>query len=506
MGDVQPVVRMKGIVKRFPGVLALDHVDFDLARAEVHCLVGENGAGKSTLMKVLAGAYNCDGGEIHLDGRLVQIEDPSHSRALGINVVYQELELIPTLSVAENIFIGNQRTRAGIIDWKSTERAAEELLLSLGIGIDPHRKVEGLSIAQQQLITIAKAVSRESKVIIMDEPSAVLSGKSLDLLFGSIRQLREKNISVVYISHHLAEVYEVGDRVTIMRDAKVVSTHRVKDIALGEIISGMIGRKLQEYYYKKKTEIGQTILQVRSVRQGNRLKDVSFELHEREILGIFGLIGAGRTELSRAIIGADPIDGGEIILEGRRVTINNPGKALALKIGYLSESRRESGLLMQRTLGENISLPVLKKFKTRILTLDFRKIVEKALEQVRMLKIRPPILGYEISNLSGGNQQKVVFAKWLGAGCSILILDEPTRGIDVGTKEEIYHLIADIIGQSKSIILISSELPEVMALSDRILIMNEGRIVQEVDPQTITQEEILKLAIPASLSRNYVSA
>jgi len=502
MENAPCVVRMKGIVKRFPGVLALDGVDFELARGEVHCLVGENGAGKSTLMKVLAGVYRSDEGTIFLDEKAVQVENPSQSRALGINVVYQELELIPSLSVAENMFVGNEKLRGGLIDWKQTERAADELLRSLGIGINARRKVEGLSIAQQQLITIAKAVGRESKVIIMDEPSAVLSGKSLELLFGTIRQLKEKEISVVYISHHLAEVYDVGDRVTIMRDGKVVSTHRVKDISLSQIISGMIGRELKEYYYKKSAEIGKPILTVRNLQRGSRLKDISFELHEREILGIFGLIGAGRTELARAIIGADPIDSGEMIVGGERQKITNPSRALSLKIGYLPESRRESGLLMQRTLGENITLPVLKRFRTRVRSLDFRKMIATAKEQLRILKIRPPILGYGIANLSGGNQQKVMFAKWLGAGCSLLILDEPTRGIDVGTKEEIYHLMADIIGQGKSIILISSELPEVFALSDRILIMNEGRIVKEVDPKSTTQEEILRLAIPTSLSRN----
>jgi ribose transport system ATP-binding protein len=496
------VVRMSGIVKRFPGVLALDHVDFDLERGEVHCLVGENGAGKSTLMKVLAGVYKCEEGEIYLENQRVQIEDPSHSRALGINVVYQELELIPSLSVAENIFLGNEAVKGRIIDWKRTEQSAEELLLSLGIEISARRKVEGLSIAQQQLITIAKAVSRESKVIIMDEPSAVLSGKSLDLLFRTIKQLREKDISVVFISHHLAEVYEVGDRVTVMRDSKIVQTSRVQDISLGEMISGMIGRKLQEHYYKKQTQIGKTVLAVRKLNQGKRLKDVSFELQEREILGIFGLIGAGRTELSRAIIGADPIDGGEIVVNGQSVSIKDPGKALALKIGYLSESRRESGLLMLRTLGENITLPVLKRFRKGLFGLDFKKMIAQALEQIGLLKIKPPTLGCDIANLSGGNQQKVVFAKWLGAGCDILILDEPTRGIDVGTKEEIYHLMADIVAQGRSIILISSELPEVMALSDRILIMNEGTIVKEADPAAITQEEILTLAIPRSLSRS----
>ena len=502
MAYMHPVVKMKGIVKRFPGVVALDNVDFELARAEVHCLVGENGAGKSTLMKILAGVYQCDEGEIYLDEQSVQIQDPSQSRALGINVVYQELELIPSLSVAENIFIGNERVRGAIIDWRKTEQDAEKLLLSLGIEISSKRTVEGLSIAQQQLITIAKAVGRESRVIIMDEPSAVLSGKALELLFGTIRQLRERDISVVYISHHLAEVYEVGDRVTIMRDAKVVSTHRVQDIALGEIISGMIGRQLQEYYYKSKTDIGETVLEVRNLSRGTRLRDISFHLRQKEILGIFGLIGAGRTELSRAIIGADAIDAGEIIVGGSRETITNPGKALSLKIGYLPESRRESGLLMQRTLGENITLPVLRHYRKGIFALDFKKMIKKALEQIRVLRIKPPLLGYDISNLSGGNQQKVVFAKWLGAGCSILILDEPTRGIDVGTKEEIYRLMADIVDQGKSIILISSELPEVMALSDRILIMNEGSIVKEADPKSITQEEILELAIPRSLSRN----
>ena len=493
---------MRGIVKHFPGVTALDNVDFDLLKGEVHCLVGENGAGKSTLMKVLSGVYQCDSGDIFIEGEQVHIEDPSQSRNLGINVVYQELELIPTLSVAENIFIGNEKIRNRLVDWKQTEQAAHELLNSLGIDIDPRRMVEGLSVAQQQLITIAKAVSRESKVIIMDEPSAVLSGKSLELLFSTIRQLKEKNIGVVYISHHLGEIYKVGDKVTVMRDAKIVNTYNVSDVTLDEVISSMIGRELNEYYYKRETEIGEPVLEVRNLSQGRRLKNISLVLHKKEVLGIFGLIGAGRTELSRAIIGADPFDEGEIILNGTKVDIPNPEKALALRIAYLPESRRESGLLMLRSLGENITLPVLKNFVRMMVTLNFKKMIGEAKEQIKKLKIRPAMLGYNISNLSGGNQQKVVFAKWLGAGCDVLLLDEPTRGIDVGTKEEIYHLIADIIAQGKSIVLISSELPEVLALSDRILIMNEGRIVKEADPKQISQEEILKLAIPMSLSKD----
>ncbi len=495
------LVQMRGIVKRFPGTVALDVVDFDLERGEVHCLVGENGAGKSTLMKVLAGVYKKDEGRILLEDEPVEISNPTESRQLGINVVYQELELIPSLSVAENIFIGNEVLgKRGFIDWPRTERAADEVLRSLGIELDVRGLVENLSVAQQQLVTIAKAVSRESRVIIMDEPSAVLSGKSLDLLFRTVHQLKDKDIGVVYISHHLGEIHEIGDRVTILKDAKVVRTSRIDEISLDEIIRGMIGRKLQDFFFKKEVPIGDPVLSVKGLEQGRTLRGVSFELREREILGIFGLIGAGRTELARAIIGADPVDRVEILLRREAVKLSTPEKALAYRVGYLSENRRESGLLMERTIGENIVLPVLKRFR-RFWWLNFSGLVKEATEQVKRLRIKPGSLGFGIANLSGGNQQKVVFAKWLGAGCDILILDEPTRGIDVGTKEEIYHLVGDLVAQGKSIILISSELPEIMALSDRILIMNEGAIVREAKPEDLTQEEILKLAIPSSLTR-----
>jgi len=499
MEEDKIILEMRGIVKDFPGIRALDNVDFDLYKGEVHCLVGENGAGKSTLIKVLVGVYSKERGEIFLEKKPVQISDPYEARLLGINAVHQELELIPSLSVAENIFLGNERrTRSGLIDWNNTAKEAEKLLDSLGIDLDVKRPVEELSVAQQELVAIAKAVCRESKVIIMDEPSAILSGKALELLFGVIQQLKEKNIGVIYISHHLGEIYEIGDRVTILKDGKVVKTEKVQNISLDEVIQHMIGRQLQDYYFKKEVTIGEPVLSVNNFQRGGILKGISFNLRKREILGIFGLIGAGRTELARAIIGADPRDQGELFLNGKKVEISSPKHALDMKIGYLSEDRKETGLLMRRSIGENISLPILRRF-ARFWGLDFSRLSEEIKNQVNKLKIKPSLLGQRVENLSGGNQQKVVLAKWLAARCNIIIMDEPTRGIDVGTKVEIYHLIAEMISQGISIILISSELPEILALSDRILIMNEGRVVKETVPEEISREEMLRLAIPRSL-------
>jgi len=484
---------MKGIEKSFPGVKALKKVDFDLYPGEVHCLVGENGAGKSTLIKIISGVYQTDVGQIFLDGEKVQIKSPYFAQRLGINTVYQELDLVPSLTVAENIFLGKEIiTLFGIIDNKKMEEECELLLSDLGVNLSPNQLIQDLGINSQQLVAIAKALSRKSRILIMDEPSAALSLKEVGVLFDTLRTLKRKGIGIIYISHRLEEVFEIGDRVTILRDGKLIKTCSIEEIDLPGLICYMIGRSLKNQYIKENSTIGDPILLVRKLNRKGMLSDINFHLNKSEILGICGLAGSGRTELVRTIVGIDPKDSGDIFIDGQKVSIKSPADAIKLGIGLIPEDRKGQGVIPCRSVEENISLPLLRKIAPfGIINLRIQKNFVN--EYMSKLNIKTPSSRHLVQNLSGGNQQKVVLAKWLASKCKILIFDEPTRGIDVGTKREIYYLMNALVKEGVSIIMISSELPEVLALADRILIMSKGRIVKELPIQKATQEKILEI-------------
>jgi ribose transport system ATP-binding protein len=495
MGEI---LRMEGIFKKFPGVQALSDVDLNLNEGEIHCLVGENGAGKSTLIKILAGAYKKDEGRILINGEEVDIINPYVGRMLGISVIYQELGLVPSLSVAENIFLGNENYhRIGTINWKKTKEEAKKLLNTLGIDFPVETLVRDLSVAHQQFVTTARALSVKSIILVMDEPSAVLSGKELDLLFETIKRLKKRGMGIIYISHRLAEVFEIGDKITILRDGKKVHEAKVSEISMEQVVKHMVGREIKEYFFKEKITSGENVLTIKNLERAGVLHNINLQLRKGEILAISGLVGAGRTELARAIAGADPIDRGEIVLNGQKVRIKSPLAALNLGIGLIPEDRKRYGLLLERSVEENISLPILQNI-SRFGSINFKKLFETVKYYIKYLRIRTPSFYQLVNNLSGGNQQKVVLAKWLASKCKILVMDEPTRGVDVGAKVEIYHLMNDIVKGGGAIILISSELPEVLSLSDRILVMCEGRITKELIPEETTQEEILQYSLPKS--------
>lgn len=492
----EALLRMQSITKEFPGVRALNEVDFDLYKGEVHCLVGENGAGKSTLIKIISGVYFKDKGKIFIGSKEVEISNPHQGMMSGISVIYQDPDLIPSLNVVENIFLGNEiYTKWKIINWKKMKIEAKKLLNSLNIDFSVNTLIRNLSVAQQQFVATARALSLRSQILIMDEPSTVLSGKELDLLFEVIRRLKRKGLGIIYISHRLSEIFEIGDRVTILRDGEKVKESRVEEINLDEIARYMVGREIKNYFFKKKISIGENILIVKNLKRREKLHNINFQLKKGEILGVFGLMGAGRTELARAIIGADPIDEGEIYLKGKKINIKSPFHALSLGISLIPEDRKRDGLLIFRSVEENISLTILREI-TRFNIINFRKLFELVIHFIRRLRIATPSLYQSVENLSGGNQQKVVIAKWLASRSKIFFMDEVTKGIDVGAKVEIYHLIYDLVKEGCSIVFISSELPEILSLCDRILVMCGGKITKELLPKKTTQEEILKFSLP----------
>jgi ribose transport system ATP-binding protein len=492
----EPLVVMEGIEKTFPGVHALSQCQFELCPGEVHALVGENGAGKSTLMKVLAGVYTKDVGRILYRGSEVEIPNPRAAQHLGISMIHQELNLMPHLTVAQNIFIGREPRRGRFfLDERAVEEKTRELLAMLHLKIDPRSKVADLTVAKQQMVEIAKALSFNSDVLIMDEPTAALTESEIDDLFNIIRQLRDKGVGVVHISHRLEELKQISDRVTVMRDGRYIDTVRTQDVTLDRIINMMVGRTI----YEASPEIpeipsGEVVLEVKNLRRGNVIKDVSFNLKKGEILGFAGLVGAGRTEVARAIFGADPVDSGEICVLGQKAYIKSPSDSVKCSIGYLSEDRKRYGLTLGMDVESNIALAAFNKFLGFLGWVNEAATRATAQRFVDMLQIRTPSLQQKVKNLSGGNQQKLVIGKWLTADTSILIFDEPTRGIDVGAKSEIYRLLNDLAQQGKSIIMISSELPEILRMSHRIVVMCEGRITGELTSAEATQEKIMKYA------------
>lgn len=492
-----PALEMLHISKSFPGVQALKDVSFVAFAGEVHALMGENGAGKSTLMKILAGAYTADSGEIRVFGRPVRISNPVDARRVGINLIYQELNLARNLTVAENIFMGVEPSRGGLIDRKSMHAAAREVLQQLGASFTPDTPLARLSIAEGQLVEIARALLFKSRVLVMDEPTAALSERETEHLFRLIHRLRSQGIAIVYISHRMAEVYALADRLTVLRDGQRIGTLGKAEINAERVVQMMVGRPVQDFYqHRTARDKGEVVLEVRGVTDGVRVLPSSFSVRAGEILGLAGLVGAGRTELARLIFGADRKTGGEVRIKGRLVSIRTPADALAAGLGYVPENRKEQGLFLEMASGDNIAMNVLGKYALAGV-LNPAGIAQMVRRAIQDLSIRVPSPAARAKSLSGGNQQKLLLARWLAIGPKVLLLDEPTRGVDVGAKAEIYRLIGELAAQGVAVVFISSELPEIVGMSDRVLVMREGRIVGELDPargDVISQENIMAYA------------
>ena len=491
------LVEMTGISKSFPGVHALDDCRFELRPGEVHALVGENGAGKSTLMKVLSGIYKRDAGTIKVKGVEVEITSPRAAQDLGISIIHQELNLMGHLTVAQNIFIGREPRGAApfLLDEKTLNAKARELFETLHLKLDPRARVSSLAVAQQQMVEIAKALSFSSAVLIMDEPTAALTDTEIDELFRIIRHLRDQGKGIVHISHRLEELKQISNRITVMRDGRFIATVNTADAEIQQIISMMVGRTVFEATPELPEQRDpNVVLEVKGLNLGRQVRDISFSLHRGEILGIAGLVGAGRTEVVRAIFAADRPESGQVTINGKQVVIHGPSDAVHHGIAYLSEDRKRYGLALGMDVELNTVLASLRRFANGFGWVRTGATRKQALEQVQALAIKTPSIRQRVKNLSGGNQQKVVIAKWLTADTDILIFDEPTRGIDVGAKSEIYRLLNDLAKQGKSIIMISSELPEVLRMSHRILVMCEGRITGELSAAEATQERIMTLA------------
>lgn len=489
------ILEMKDITKRFPGVTALDGVCLSVRRGEVHGLVGENGAGKSTLMKILAGAQPMDSGEILVDGTPARIRSPQDAQSHGISMIHQEFNLVPRLSVAENIFLGRlpRWGRLGRVDWRVLNAEAAQALGRIGVEMDVRRPVGELSIAQRQMVEIAKALTVNAQILVMDEPSATLTDHELEALFRLIRQLRREGIAVIYISHRLEELFNIGDRVTVMRDGAWIGTHFLCDLDRDDIIRMMVGRELAEEYPVNPRPRGPECLRVEGLTRRGAFRDVSFTLHAGEILGLTGLVGSGRTEVARAVFGADRAHAGRVLVDGAPVRIRSPKDAIARGIALLTEDRKGQGLVLNQTVRENITASNLKALGPGPFLWP-RREKAAATRLSAELQVKTPSIEQAARNLSGGNQQKVVLAKWLFTKARIFLFDEPTRGIDVGAKAEIYRLIDRLAAEGAGILVISSELPEILGVCDRILVMHEGRISGELPGKGATQEAIMRLA------------
>lgn len=491
-----PLISVRDIEKRFPGVHALKGVRFDIFPGEVHALMGENGAGKSTLMKVLSGIYQPDGGTVEVEGQKVTISGPRAAQALGISIIHQELFLMNHLTVAQNIFIGREpRSGFGMfVDEGQMIRDAAALFRRMNVNIDPKAEVGEMTVARQQLVEIAKALSFNSKVLIMDEPTSALNETEVEHLFAVIEDLKANGVGIVYITHKMDEVKRIADRVTIMRDGQYIDTLSAPETPISKIISLMVGRELADATRAEGTHGQEITLRVTGLNRGKMVKDVSFDLRKGEILGFAGLMGAGRTEVARAIFGADPIDSGSIEVHGKKVTINSPKEAVKNGLAYLSEDRKHFGLVTPMSVRDNVTMASWPRYTKNRIWMRDGDMKKTAAEYVGLLKIKTPSVEQETRLLSGGNQQKVVISKWLLRDCDVLFFDEPTRGIDIGAKAEIYKLLQNLAEQGKSIVVISSELPEILRLSHRVIVMCEGRITGELDGRTATQEEIMHLA------------
>lgn len=486
---MNPIVQMEHITVEFPGVKALDDVHFSLERGEVHVLLGENGAGKSTLMKVLSGVYKRNAGTVFVDGQEVVFAGTKEAKAAGVNIVHQELNLVPYLTVAENIFLGREPKSGGVIAWKRLFQDADDVLKRLGVDLNPKAVLKNLSVAQQQMVEIAKCVSQNSKVIIFDEPTSSLTDKEIDALFRIIADLKAQGVGIVYISHRFDEIKRIGDRATIMRDGRYIGTVNVAETPTETMINMMVGRELSDMYPKVEVPIGKVVFEAKNFSTKDKLENCSISVRQGEIVALSGLMGAGRTELARAIIGADPITSGEVYLNGQKLRIRSPEDAVRQGIGLLPEDRKHHGLVLGMSVEENITLASLKK-TIRNGVLSKKAESEFGNKYVDAMKIKTPHLRQKVKFLSGGNQQKVVIGKWLMTDGKVLIFDEPTRGIDVAAKAEIYRIMCELAGQGMAIIMISSELPEVLGMSDRVVVMCGGRVAGEMSRSEATQEKL----------------
>jgi ABC-type sugar transport system ATPase subunit len=499
--DPQPLLTMRGIDKSFPGVHALRSVDLDLCAGEVLALLGENGAGKSTLIRVLGGAHSLDEGTIEIGGQAVSVDSPQTSQAAGISIIYQEFNLVPALTVRENIFLGQEPSRLSIIPVEQERKRARELFAKIGVTIDLDALVSDLTIADQQVVEIAKALATDARIIVMDEPTAALSPNEVQGLFTIIRDLRAQGIGIVYVSHRLVEIFEIADRVTVLRDGGLVGTRPITELTRESMIEMMVGRKLENEFPVREsrkpseTESASSGLVVDNLCRGDAVRNISFQVRRGEIVALTGLVGAGRTETVRLIFGADRRDSGEISLDGEKLAIRKPRDAIAAGICLLTEDRKHQGLVLKRSVLENFGLPNMSLFAPRG-WIDQKRERSAFDGYVKQLQIKVASRDQLAANLSGGNQQKVVLARWLERNAEVIIFDEPTRGIDVGAKYEIYLLMNELAAKGKVVLMISSELPEVIGMADRILVMHEGRITGEIaDGRVATQEQIMDLAV-----------
>ena len=489
------LLEMKGIGKSFPGVKALEGVNLAVREGQVHALLGENGAGKSTLIKILSGAYSKDEGEILWEGQPVDIKGPQDAQQLGISTIYQEFNLAPHLTIAENIFLGHLPKKGPLVDWTTARKRSEEILDSLGVSLSVDTTTSTLSVAEQQLVEIAKALNRKTRILIMDEPSAVLGEKDLEKLFEVVRSLQAQGIGIIYISHRLKEIFELADQVTVLKDGRYVDTRNVSDVSMDDLVRLMIGRDLQDVYPTRTPKFGEVLLEVKNISRPKILHDISFQLRAGEIVGFSGITGSGRTELARVIFGADPYASGEMQLYGEPYQVRSPGDAISHGVALVTEDRKGQGLLLKLSVTYNTTISGLNRLTTQFGVIKLGEELELVKDMIKQLSIKTPGPNFQVVNMSGGNQQKVVLARWLSVGVRVFIMDEPTRGIDVGSKSEIYQIMADLAEQGVGIIMISSELPEVLGMSDRIMVMREGRLVKELSRAEASEEAVMKHAV-----------
>ena len=494
MSETSPVLQLTGISKRFGAVQALTDVDLDLFANEVHALVGENGAGKSTLVKILAGIHRPDAGHMKLNGQELVLTGPAAARHLGIAVIHQHPNLFPDLTVAENVFAGRlPRNRVRGVDWGELSRTAERLFANLGVKQSVSVPVRGLSVADQQLVEIAKALSLDARVLVMDEPTASLSSREVDRLFAIIRQLRGRGVAILFVDHRMEEVFEIADRVSVLRDGRHVITAPISDLTPADAIRHMVGRRLETLFPKVKATVGEVALEVRGLARRGVFSDVSFQVRHGEILGLAGLVGAGRTEVARVLFGIDRADAGEVLVAGKRADITSPKDAMRLGIVYVPEDRHEQGLVLDFSIAANVSLPIVQRL-SRLLVVDRAEEAHLAADYSKQLQVRSTGVDQAASGLSGGNQQKVVIAKWLATKPTVLLLDEPTQGVDIGAKAEVHRIISQLAAQGMAIVLISSELLEVLGMADRVVVLHEGRIAAEFGRDEASQERIMAAA------------
>lgn len=490
-----PVLQLRNISKSFSGISVLKDVSLDLYPGEVHCLLGENGAGKSTLIKIISGAYQADEGTIKYQGKTVQQVTPKWARENGINTIYQEIDLVPALSAAENISLGNEPLKSGgNIDWETIYQRAKKVLGDIGVDIDIHTPVGRLKVAHQQMVAIAKALSLKSKVLILDEPTAVFTSSEVKILFRLIQQLKSKGIAILYISHHLDEIFQIGNRITVLRDGNLIRTAPVDDFDKNSLVKAMVGREIDLSKRHGAKSSGEELFRVEDLYRLGVVEKINFVLRRGEIVGVAGLVGAGRTEMARLLVGADSLDGGRIYLRGKQERINSPRKALSLGIGMVPENRKEEGIVSVRSMAENMAYSVVED-SARLGIVPWKRIKSLVKKLIANLEVRPQNPDIQVGFLSGGNQQKVVLGKWLAARCDLMIVDEPTRGVDVGARTEIYKLMQRLKEEGKAILMISSDMTEILTQADRILVMAQGRIVGELSSTEATEERILSLAL-----------